>query len=102
MLPWKTVFLTILAAIHLNSMDHEILTWLSAIAAIGCLFSWGLMHAYAARSAKQRENSTGLDYRLTEADALSVPDWITYINMAFTILAFLMMAMAINIEFEIV
>ncbi len=80
---WLSVLICIIAATTMRTKGHTIFMIVAIIAAIVCFWSWGVMHNYANERAKRRRSYQG-DF--TAEEVQSVPDWITWINMGFTIL----------------
>ena len=58
---------------------------LAIVTAVGSFWSWGIIHNFATESAKKRTNYTGGFYDLTQQEAESTPNWITLINMGFSL-----------------
>ena len=48
-------------------------------------WSWGIMHNFATEAAKQRPTYKGGFYDLTKQEARAAPDWITRVNLSFSI-----------------
>ncbi|MCG2815231.1 MAG: hypothetical protein L6425_04775 [Candidatus Aminicenantes bacterium] len=88
---WLSVFLSGIAAFLLFKTGHTILMILSIVAAIGSLWSWGIMHNSATELAKRRANYTGGFYDITDQEAQSVPDWINIINIVFSLVGFVLL-----------
>lgn len=76
----------IIAAVLMHAKGHVIFTMVAIITAIGFFWSWGVMHNYATKLAKRRRSYKGsfYDFNLVEVEA--VPNWITWINMGFSLL----------------
>jgi hypothetical protein len=88
----------IIAAILLYGTGHPILFWLSVLGALASLWSWGVMHNYAMEAAKQRRSFFGGFYDITPTEANLVPNWITWLNMAFTLVSLAVLIAAIVIR----
>lgn len=75
----------------MDAKGYAIFMIVAIIAAIGCFWSWGVMHNYATKFAKRRKNYKGgfYDFNLKEVEA--VPDWITWINMGFSLLGIILL-----------
>lgn len=74
-----------------------VLMTVSAIAAIGCLWTWRACHRYAANLAQRRHDYTGEFYDITVAEADAIPDWIASVNFCFSVLSLTMLIIAIKI-----
>lgn len=89
---WFTTAISVFAAYLIYGTGHQILFFLAIIISIGCLWSWGIMHNFATDLARQRNNYTS-DFRdITELEADAVPNWITGVNMGFSALGLIMLA----------
>jgi len=82
---WLSVVICALAAYTQYKLDHTALMILAIIAAVGSFWSWGIMHNYAVEAARRRLSYTGRFYDFTEGEVESVPNWITLINMIFSL-----------------
>jgi hypothetical protein len=80
---WLSVLLSGVAAFLLFMTGHTVLMVLAIVAAIGCFWSWGIMHNYATDAAKRRSNYSSGFYDITKREAQAVPDWICMVNMLF-------------------
>ena len=87
---WLSVLLSGIAAFLLFKSGHMFLMTLAIIAAIGCFWSWGVMHNFATEAARRRQNYTGGFYDMTSSEAEAAPDWVTWINMALSLLGLVM------------
>jgi hypothetical protein len=65
---------------------HSTLMWLAILSTIGSFWSWGIMHNFAVEEAKRCKSYSGSFTDFTKAEALSVPDGITRVNMLFTLI----------------
>jgi hypothetical protein len=93
---WIGVLLGSLAAIIFFFVsNHIMLCIIALLITMGCFWSWGVMHNYATEMAKRRLNYTGQFFDITPEDTHAVPDWITRINMAFTIGAIIIFLLSI-------
>jgi hypothetical protein len=54
-----------------------------------------MMHNYTTGLAKRRKDYRGGFYDITKAETKSVPIWITWINMGFSILSFILLIIGI-------
>lgn len=88
---WLSVLLSGIAAFLLFKTGHTALMILAIIAAVGCLWSWGIMHNYATDLAKRRSNYTGGFYGITNQEAQAVPDWISTVNMLFSLVGLVLL-----------
>lgn len=88
---WFSVVLSGIAALLLFKTGHTILMVIAIITAIGCFWSLGIMHNYATELAKRRPNYRGEFYDITHQEAQEVPDWISWINMAFSLLGLILL-----------
>ena len=82
---WLSVLLSGVAAFLLFKTGHTVLMVLAIVAAVGCFWSWGIMHNYATDVAKRKSNYTGGFYDITHREAQAVPDWISMVNMLFSL-----------------
>lgn len=85
------------AAFLLYASGHLVLFALAILAAVGCWWSWGIMHNYATDAARQRPTYRGGFNDITEAEATAVPNWIAKINLGFSLAAFALLVTAIVI-----
>lgn len=92
---WLLVLLSGIAAFLFFKTDHTILMVISIVAAIGCFWSWGIMHNYATELAKRRPNYTDGFYDITNREAEAVPDWITYVNIISSLVGLVLLIVAI-------
>ena len=83
---WLSVLFSGVAAFLLFKTGHTILMVIAIVSAVGCFWSWGIMHNYATEAAKRRPDYTGGFYDITHGEAEAVPDWICWVNMAFSLL----------------
>jgi len=94
---WLSVLLGYIAALLFCGKEQFITPMIiSAVAAAGCLWSWGICHSYAANLAQRRKNYTGRFYDITNAEAEAIPDWIAVVNLAFSLLSLVMFILAIK------
>ena len=96
---WLSVLVALAASGLLYDRGHPVLLPLSVVAVIGCFWSWGIMHNLATRAASRRSNYSGHFYDITEEEADSVSNWITYLNFSFSVLALLLLIAAIVMSF---
>ncbi len=96
---WLPVLVDLVASGLLYDTGHPFLLTFSIVAAIGCFWSWGIMHNFATEAARKRSNHSGRFYEITEEEADSVPNWITYLNFGFSIPAVLLLIAAIVMRF---
>ena len=89
------VLIALVASGFLYDTGHPVLLTLAIVAAIGCFWSWGIMHNFATEAAKRRSHYTGRFYDITEEEADSVPNWITILNFGFSVLALILLIAAI-------
>ncbi len=75
-----------------------ILMTVAFIVSIGCFWSWGVMHNFATEAAKRRRGYKGGFYDFAEKDVQTVPNWITRINMGFSLLGLILFICGILIE----
>jgi hypothetical protein len=73
---------------------------LAIIAAIGCFWSWGVMHNYVTEAAKRRNNYSGGFYDIMSHEAQAVPDWITRINMGLSLIGLVLLIIGIVMIFK--
>jgi hypothetical protein len=99
-----TLLLALAPPLLFYGTGHPYLFWISASAGIVNLWSFGVMHNFAYGLAKQRHTrllqnmeserrsdgdiarAKALPVRMTEADAESVPNWITVVNFVATVM----------------
>ena len=86
---WLPVSLALVASALLYDTGHPVLLTLAIGSAVGCFWSRRIMHNYATEAAKRRSSYDGGFYDITEEEADSVPNWITYWSMCFSALALL-------------
>lgn len=91
MMGWLSVLLSGVAAFLLLRTGHSVLMVIAIVATVGCFWSWGVMHNYATEFAKLRSNYTGGFYDITKREVEAVPDWITTVNMIFTLVALVLL-----------
>lgn len=96
---WLPVLVALVASGLLYDTGHPVLLTLSIVAAIGCFWSWGIMHNFATEAASRRSNYSGRFDDITEEEADSVPNWITYLNFGFSVPALLLLIAAIVMRF---
>ena len=92
---WLSVLIGIVAALLFWNLGSRVFFVMSVISSIGAFWSWGIMHNYATESAKRRSSYTGGFYDFSETDINSIPNWISTINMVITIIAFILLIVAI-------
>ena len=92
---WLSVLLGGIAGALFFKTDHMILLSLSIICAVGCFWSWGVMHNFAMELARRRSNFTGDFYDVHIREAQSVPNWITAINILFSVSSLILLIIAI-------
>lgn len=68
---------------------------IAIITVMGCLWSWGIMHNYATELAKRRPDYKGEFYDITEREAQNVPDWISIINILFSLVGLILLIIGI-------
>jgi hypothetical protein len=88
---WLSVLVSAGAAFLLFKTGHTVLMVVAIVAAVGCLWSWGIMHNYATDLAKLRSNHTGGFYDITNRETQGVPDWIASVNMFFSLAGFILL-----------
>lgn len=82
---WLSVLFSGVAAFLLFKTGHTILMVIAIVSAVGCFWSWGIMHNYATEAAKRRPDYTGGFYDITNREAKAVPDWVATLNMIFAL-----------------
>lgn len=92
---WLSVLLPSIAVFLFFKTGHTILMAIATITAIGCLWSWGIMHNYATELAKRRPDYNGEFYDITEREAQTVPDWISIINILFSLSGLILLIIGI-------
>ena len=95
---WLPVLLSGVAAYLLFATEHTALMVVAIATGIACVWSWGVMHNYATDAAKRRPGYTGGFHDLTRAEATAVPNWISVVNMVFSILSVILLIAAIVIR----
>lgn len=95
---WVSVLLSILAVLLMFIKGHTILMILATIVAIGSFWSWGIMHNYVTELAKHRPDYKGGFYDFTEKEVQSVPNWITIVNISFSLLGITLLICGIFIK----
>ena len=94
---WLPVLLAGAAAYLLYESGHFVLFTLAVLAAIGCFWSWGIMHNYATDATHQRPTYRGGFNDITEAETAAVPNRIAKINLGFSLAALVLLVTAIII-----
>ena len=84
---WLPVALAAAAAWVFSSADRSGWMWVSIAVAVGCFWSYGVMHNFATRHAKMRADNEGGPNDLTERDLDAVPNRIAAANMVFSLAA---------------
>ena len=84
---WLPVALAAAAAWVFSSADRSGWMWVSIAVAVGCFWSYGVMHNFATRHAKMRADYDGGFHELTERDLAAVPNGIAAANMVFSLAA---------------
>ncbi len=95
---WLSVLLSVSSAFSMYKKAHIILMTVAIIVSIGCFWSWGVMHNFATEAAKRRRGYKGGFYDFAEKDVQTVPNWITRINMGFSLLGLILFICGILIE----
>ena len=95
---WLSVLLSGVAAYLLFSSGHMALMVVAIVTAVGCLWSWGIMHNYATDAAKRRSDYTGGFYDFTKQEAEAVPNWITVVNIGFNFVSVILLIAGIVFE----
>lgn len=89
--------LSAFGAVLMYKTGHSFLMVLAIIAAVGCFWSWGIMHNYATELAKHRKSYTGGFYDITPGEAQSVPELVAGINMGFSLAGLILFIMGLVI-----
>jgi hypothetical protein len=92
---WLSVLLSGIAALLLFMTSHMILMVFAIIVAVGCFWSWGVMHNYATELAKRRSDYTGGFRDIASREAEGVPNWITLVNMLFSLAGLILLIIGI-------
>ncbi len=87
---WLSVLLSIIAAFLFYFNGYTVLMIIAIIVAIGCFWSLGIMHNFATDQAKKRLSYTGRFYDITTTEAESVPGWLTFVNLVFSLTGFIL------------
>lgn len=82
---WLSILLSAIAAILFYRTGHLALMVFAIIAVLGNFWTFGVMHNFATEVAKRRPNYNGGFYDITRQEAASVPDWISWANMVFSL-----------------
>ena len=96
---WLTVTFAIIASVLFYGTGHTILLVIAIVFGIADFWSWGVMHNYATDQAKRRSSYSGGFYDFTRAEVDSVPNWITGINMAFSLANVALLIVAVVLRF---
>lgn len=80
-----SIILSLIATFILFKIGHIVLMYIAITIAIGCYWSWGIMHNFATEMAKKRPDYSGSFFDITKSEARSVPNWITIVNIVFTL-----------------
>lgn len=112
-----SVLISILAAVSFFNTGHTLIFWICIFNLVLSIWSWGVMHNFAIRSAKSRmdkirenmiqdgrssEEIGRLDkspIHLSNYDIIAVPDWLTRINILVTFCGFGLLIWGIIIRF---
>ncbi len=92
---WLSVLISVLAAILFFTLGKMVLMILAILVAIGCYWSYGIMHNYAFKTASKRLDFSGKFYDIELEEAQSVPDWIAWINLFATIIGLVLLVVSI-------
>ena len=87
--------LSAIAALLFYKTNHLTLMILTIMVALGNFWSWGVMHNYATELAKRRQSYKGGFYDVRRQEAKAVPDWISWINMGFSIAGLILLIIGI-------
>jgi hypothetical protein len=90
-----SVLLAGVAAFLLFRTGHTVLMILAIVVGVGCFWSWGIMHNYATEAAKHRPNYTGGFCDITGREAQAVPNWISMVNMLFSLAGLVLLVIGI-------
>ena len=82
---WLSVLLSVIAAILFYRTEHTVLMILAILVSVVCFWSWGIMHNFALVQSRYRPGYTGRFFDITNDEADAVPDWITWVNIIFTV-----------------
>lgn len=66
------------------------------VAAVGCFWTWGIMHNFAVEAAKRRASYTGRFSDFTKREVAAAPNGITAPNMSFTLTALGLLILALT------
>ena len=92
---WFSALLPSIAVFLFFYTGRTILMVIAIITVMGCLWSWGIMHNYATELAKRRPDYKGEFYDITEREAQNVPDWISIINILFSLVGLILLIIGI-------
>jgi hypothetical protein len=92
---WLAVVSGAIATALFWSDDQSWLLILAAIAAVGSLWSYGVMHNFAVESARRRQNYSGAFYDFRVRDLDAVPNWLAKVNFLFSVGAFILLIVAV-------
>ncbi len=76
-----SVLVSSVAALLLFMAGHTILAVVAIVNAVGCFWSWRVMHSYATELAKRGPDNTDVVYDITKRKAKGVPDWIAIVDI---------------------
>lgn len=93
----KYLIMGIISAILLHQANYTKLMWTSILFSIGTLWSLGIMHNYATEIAKKRKSYTGDFFDFEKDEVIDVPNWISRINMFFSLSSFVLLIVSIVI-----
>lgn len=96
---WLSVLSSSVAAYLLFASGHTVLMVVAVATAVGSLWSWGVMHNCATDAAKRRSDYTGGFYDFTKQEADAVPNWISFVNMVFSILGVILLIAGMVFKF---
>lgn len=94
---WLSVLLPGGAALFFFKTKHLALMVIAIFVSVGCFWSWGIMHNFATIQARRRSDYSGGFYDLTTQEVEAVPDWITRVNLLFSLIGLVLLIVGIVI-----
>ena len=92
---WLTILPPSVAVYLLFKTGHTVLMVIAIINCVGCFWSLGVMLNYATDLAKQRLTYSNGFYDITKREANAVPNWITVVQMIFSLAGLVLLIIGI-------
>jgi len=92
---WLNVLISAITTYLFWKTGSNLLMIISFLALIGVAWSYGIMHNFATRAATKRESYSGGFHDFSNKEMDSVPDWITSVNLIFSIISIILFVTSI-------